>query len=252
MPVPSFLRKVIHRLPAPVRHALRRSNSLRIVRSFTPAEWDYHAFASRHLRPGDCAVDAGANIGYISRLLADLVGPSGRLHSFEPVRETREILAHCMRTLGYGQVTVHAAGVSDHSGLARVSVPDYAGGGRNYYESAVTRDGSGGEEVSLVTLDECLAGETRPVRFIKIDVEGHELEAVRGARALIARWRPALLIEIQGDPSAPAGAARELFDLLRGSDYLPFLWRNGDTVPWRPGQNSVDYVFLPATEAAPP
>ena len=251
MPLPPFLRKAIHRLPAPLRRALRRANSVRVVRGFQPADWEYHALAASTLRPGDCAVDAGANIGYVTKLLALLVGPSGRVHAFEPVAETHGIHAHGMAALGLNQVLSHQAGVSDQPGDARMTVPEYANGGRNFYESHVTRDG-GGESVHLVTLDQTLADESRPVRFIKIDVEGHELEAIRGARAVIQRHRPTLLIEVQGDPAAADGNAAALFHLLDTWGYTAHLWRGGVCVPWRAGQTSVDYIFLPRPEAPSP
>lgn len=251
MPLPPFLRKAIHHLPTPIRRALRRAKSLHTVRYFSPAGWEYHPLASAALRPGDCAIDAGANIGYISKLLADLVGPDGRVHAFEPIPETHTIHAAAMKALGLNQVLSHHAGISDRDGSASVSVPEYAEGGLNFYESHIVPEG-GNISIRTLALDAFLADEPRPIRFIKIDVEGHELEAIQGAAALLQKHRPILLIEVQGNPAEPDNKAAKLFALLRSLDYSPYLWRGGNRIPWQPGFTAIDYVFFPASSEPAP
>ena len=76
---------VIRWLPARLRHALRAWNSSRQVRHFTEERWPEAAVVRQLIRPGDVVVDAGANIGYLSALLARWVGPSGLVHSIEPI-----------------------------------------------------------------------------------------------------------------------------------------------------------------------
>ena len=82
------------------------------------------------------------------------------------------------------------------------------------------------------------------ITFIKCDVEGHELSVIKGASQLLAKCRPAWLIEISGhlyDGGSPAG---ELFRYLRRHDYAPY-WFNGQKlIKATPGDKSINYFFL--------
>ena len=234
-------------LPAALRQGLRRWYHPRLVARFTPGQWPPSAGVATRVRPGDCVVDAGANVGYVTALLAAWVGPRGRVHSFEPVPQTAELLERSVRKLGLGQVTVHRCGVSDRTGEARMAIPEYADGGENLYESRVLTAGENatGREVTipLRTLDQELAADSGRITFMKIDVEGHEEAALTGAAATLERNRPALLIEIMGDLDQPDSSAGRVTAFLANRGYRPYVWADG----WRPrqaGESAVDYFFL--------
>lgn len=233
-------------LPRPVRRIVRRHCSIRKVRRFREDQWPCAPVVRRLVQPGDCVVDAGANIGYLTALLARWAGPQGVVHSIEPVPETYEVLARAVRALGLRQVRLHACAVSDADSEGLMEIPTYRDGAENFYESRVVAGASGRRSVrvALRKLDGLLAGDLDRVAFAKIDVEGHELAALRGAAGLLARSRPALLIEVSGDPDAAGGPASELFALLAALGYGAFVWKDGRLRPRARGDREVDYLFL--------
>lgn len=240
-------RVVRHLMPRPVQRQLRRWYCPRQVRAFRPERWPHAAAVRRLLRPGDCVVDAGANIGYVTALLASWVGPSGRVHSIEPVPETCDLLRRAVRSLGLDQVQVHHCAVSDHDGVGRMEVPEYPGGGENFYESHLTSDAAAAGrcvEVPLRRLDTVLGEDAGRVAFVKMDVEGHEQVALLGATRLLERARPAWLIEVAGDLDDAAAPAGRLQAHLGSLGYAAYVWE-GDALRRRaPSQRAVDYFFL--------
>ena len=241
-------------LPAALVRRLKRLYYPWVLSRFPEANWPFSPLVQRLVHPGDCVVDAGANIGYVTLLLSRRVGASGCVHSFEPVPETFEWLSESVRKLGLPNVSLHNCGLSDSARDATMGIPRYSTGGENLYESRIVEEGRGARfartvGVSLNTLDAALA-DGRRVSFIKIDVEGHELRAVKGAVGVISRDKPALLIEVTGDPDQGGSAACELFALLSGLGYRAFTWEEGKLQPRSPGCRSGDYVFLLAAHLA--
>ena len=215
---------VIRLLPAALRRALRAWNSSRQVSRFTPDRWPEAAVVQQLIRPGDVVVDAGANIGYLSALLARWVGPTGLVHSIEPIPETFQLLQSAMQKLGLHQVRCHPCGVSDRSGDAVMEVPAYPDGAENFYESRVVSAAQPGTnaraiKVRLVTLDEVVGDSLPRVSFMKIDVEGHEESALLGAARLLEQARPALLVEINHSLDQPTAETARLLARLESLGY---------------------------------
>ena len=105
-------------------------------------------------------------------------------------------------------------------------------------------------QIRLRSLDEILVGSKSPIKFIKCDVEGHELSVVKGARTVIEKFRPAWLIEVSHDPDKLRSPSNELFSLLRSYGYKVF-WLNGDKLIERTaGDRSVNYFFLTAEQVS--
>lgn len=126
-------------------------------------------------------VDAGAYRGETLRALAALA-PIERAYTFEPDTANYAALVHGLAD--FPAPVIHVpAGVSDRGGVAGFA----AGLG----EASALSD-SGQIQVPVVTIDECL--HRAPVNFIKLDVEGHEMAALAGARRTLERARPTLAI----------------------------------------------------------
>jgi FkbM family methyltransferase len=147
----------------------------------------------RLLDQGDLAVDVGANIGYVTNLMATRVGLSGAVIAFEPHPVVFEVLS---RNVGrwqtdasLGSIEVHRLAMSSKAGRGRLSAVgdiDTHMGLASLRESSET--GSASDfEVELARLDDLLGD--REVQLLKIDVEGHEHEVLRGAEQLLARHR---------------------------------------------------------------
>jgi FkbM family methyltransferase len=176
------------------------------------------------LRPGDVAVDVGANKGAYTWWMRHAVGPTGRVIAFEPQPEMAAYLRDARAAMGWDNVEVREAAASDRSGRATLRVP---GGGPSQGASLEAGAVSGAHReipCAVERLDDALAGAAR-IALMKIDVEGHELAVFRGAAGILARDHPVLLFECEMrhlDGKAPAGVFRFLVDLgYSGSFFSP-------------------------------
>jgi len=143
------------------------------------------------VRPGDVVYDVGANVGFYSLLASALVGPAGAVFAFEPLPRNLAILRRHLALNRAANVRVIAGAVADRPGVARFDTSGIP-------EMARLSD-AGGLEVPTVRLDDLLAaGQIAPPAVMKIDVEGAEYAALCGARGLLARHRPALLLATHG------------------------------------------------------
>ena len=141
------------------------------------------------VRQGMVAVDVGANLGYFTLLLADLCGPSGRVHAFEPNPALLHRLRRTLAVNGYGPRTqVHGVPLSDQDGRAVELVVPW-GEPKNGHIVAAGTAGAG-SSVALQTrrLDSVLGPDR--VDFIKIDAEGAEEGIWRGMEGILGRRQP--------------------------------------------------------------
>jgi FkbM family methyltransferase len=138
--------------------------------------------------PGETALDAGANVGLMSNLLAHAAGPHGRVISFEPHPLIQQTLARNVALWASDRalapVELRRAAVSAAGGTLPLTV-DPETFAYNKGTASLQASEHGGEtmEVATVRLDDELSG---PVGVIKLDVEMHELQALEGARSLLA------------------------------------------------------------------
>jgi len=264
-----------HRLPDPLQRLIRRRYYLGVVQKYRESDWEWSLFIKPLVAPGSTVLDIGANVGYLTGLFARFVGPQGRVIAVEPIPRTFDALSSSMKKLYPGQVMTIQSCISDKAGEVTMSVPDYAGGGTNYYESRIVEKGNAAGKsytVKATSLDDLvtslnltlnhnpnpglgrlalqgMGASPSPaiVSLIKIDVEGHELSVIRGASGFLSRHQPPLLIEVAGDPDEPSSNASRLFTVLAQYGYAPHLIKNGKLLARSPGDQSVDYLFLIST-----
>jgi FkbM family methyltransferase len=161
--------------------------SLRKYGEFSPGESPvFKAF----VQPGCVVVEVGANIGAHTVELSRLVVPGGVVHTFEPQRIVFQTLCANLALNGCANVFAHQAAVGDHEGEILVpfippTIPNNFGG---LSLQGVTQ----GERVPLRTLDSL---GLKACRFLKIDCEGMEVEALRGGANMISALRPILYVE---------------------------------------------------------
>jgi len=243
-----MLKRVVPYFPESLRQWLRKIYYPRRLRRFRPEDWPGAEGARRLVREGCHVVDAGANIGYVTMLFSKWVGAEGRVFSIEPVPEIFAILRHNVKKLGLKNVALFCCGVSSREGEGVMEVPTYTWGSENFYEARLVDrpDGARGRtlRVPLRTLDGLLESASVPVHFVKIDVEGHERAALEGAKQVLSRWEPALLVEVSGDPTHEGSKANRLFDWLERQDYAPYLFGEGRFRRCSRDERCVDYFFL--------
>jgi FkbM family methyltransferase len=148
---------------------------------------------ARYIRPDSVILDIGANIGTHTLAFAQLV-PQGLVFSFEPARSTFALLLRNLR--GLQNVIPLNLALSDTSGV----LPFFVAGDNAYSSLKDTRRRPiiGKEQVSCLRADEILphlVGERR-IDFVKIDVEGFELQVLQGMREILRRHRPVIFCEI--------------------------------------------------------
>jgi len=180
------------------------------------------------LRPGMTFLDIGANIGYYTVIGARLVGPSGKVHCFEPHPEIRARLQDNIARNGFQNVVVHGEAVAENSGTVSFFVSAYD---ENQGVSSIL-PGSGRREsqpVPSVSLDDFVAGlGPGGVDLIKMDIEGAEVQVISGGqRTLSANDAPAIIFEAANlEPVARALSAfgyrikRHHYTLARGLELL--------------------------------
>lgn len=153
------------------------------------------------LRPGDHAVDAGANIGCHTLTMSRCVGRTGRVLAIEPNAKVVGALRKNLRLNGIENVKVATVAVSDAPGRATLRTPAEAdelasNQGLSSLEALDTPAECTDVEVS--TIDELVERDSmRPIALVKIDVQGFDAKVVRGMRGLLERDRPVVVLEYE-------------------------------------------------------
>jgi len=197
--------------------------------------WEYWitSFMWRNVKPGQVALDLGANHGYYSILFADLVGETGRVHAFEPNPRMVELLRDNVSVNGFWHIIeVHGAAVGDAASdslplLVPVHDPKNA---RMIPLSHANPEGVDSRhelhQVPMVTLDDAVPG---AVDFVKIDIEGGEDATWRGMQRLIAR-SPGIGILMEFNPGRAADPRGFLDEMARRFPLLEVTF-NGIAAP---------------------
>lgn len=180
--------------------------------TWNPAEYEAFRAASA---PGGVALDVGANVGAYTLLFGRWMRPGGRVYAFEPAPDAfgglvRQVLLNELREV----VTPVCAAVSSTSGSAALVADGFAGTNRLAPPSSDPSSSgapSAGTRVETVSLDDFCAREGITPTVIKIDVEGAELEVLRGARRTLRRVGAGLEVFVEMHPTLwrETGIAKE-------------------------------------------
>jgi FkbM family methyltransferase len=207
-------------------YSIRLDESLR--------RWDLEAEAiarqvfQTSLQPGDVVLDIGANFGLHTLYAAQRVGVTGHVFAFEPVPSNLSLLRRHVALNQMGdRISVVPTALSNAlaSQLTFYLAPE---------QVAVTASLCPPTQeaktvmVANTRLDDYWQTVNRPVQLIKIDVEGAELEVLRGAQRVLETWHPLLLIEVHGFALPQFGASVE--------DVRSFLHQLGYTEEELPGE----------------
>jgi FkbM family methyltransferase len=182
------------------------------------------------LFPGAVVVDAGANIGIYSQFLSRYVGPTGLVHSFEPSPDNFKRLSAATRKLP--NVRLLQAAVGERSGESKLYISDKLNVDHRTYKA----DGDSRRAVptQMVALDDYFKpGEC--VDMIKLDIQGYELHALRGAKRVLRENRDIqLLLEFWPYGLKEAGSNwKELIQMLRDLSMDPMLVRMDGLIPFQ-------------------
>jgi FkbM family methyltransferase len=242
-------RLVLRYAPPGLLLNFKKIHYLRAIRAFSESEERDLIVVKRLVQRGDLVVDVGANVGWYTRVLSELVGAEGQVVAIEPISETFELLSFCMRRLRLTNVTLLNCAASDRDGRSPMCVPQYEAGGFNFYRARVVdkpdiEERAKGYEIALRSLDSLFDDKPHAVRFIKCDVEGHELQVVRGATGIINKFRPAWLIEESGDPDSENSSFYQVVHTFRQWGYSVWMLDGCRLRRRRTGDRSINYVML--------
>ena len=171
------------------------------------------------LKPDDIAVDVGANKGSYLWSLSRAV-PQGKVIAFEPQPLLVQYLNKACEVSGLRNVEIIGKGVSDQQTVLTLAVP--GGGitspGASFEEAVKQREEFQSYEVETITLDQYFHHSSLHIGAIKIDVEGHELAVIRGAREILVTHRPVVVCESE-QRHMSQGSVKDLFNLMNELGY---------------------------------
>lgn len=149
----------------------------------------------KKFKSGCVFVDIGTNIGYYSLVASCLVGRSGRVISFEPNPSTLNVLKRNIELSSSSNIELFEFALSDSKGEVQIFCPI------NETHGFSSMKNQGWEKVNTFTvlteqLDVLIPKDINRIDFLKIDVEGAELQVFKGARETIMKFRPTILLEL--------------------------------------------------------
>lgn len=206
--------------------------------------WDAYVFETCRslLKPGDVFYDLGGNVGYMTIEMATLFAGKVRCVVFEPQPDLARAIAISATLNGVGDaVTVFETMVGDAVREETLMLTSHS------LHASVKAGESGGEALKrqMISLDNLTAsGDVPPPDVMKIDIEGGELQALRGAQSMIREHSPHIVFEINSCADRFGYSRQDLFDLLKGlAEYEFFeIEHDGSLRPARSDQGAPDVL----------
>jgi FkbM family methyltransferase len=212
--------------------------------------------------PGSVCLDVGAAAGLYSFVLSGLVGPSGHVHSIEPLQFAHPVWRRVLGIEGLKNLSQYTIALDAEARPGVMSVPfgrRVPVTGRSFLTGKSAGLGPNVEfvrheevPVAVDTMDALIArtGVTR-LDFIKIDVEGGELHVLHGGEHTIKEFRPALLVEIEARHTARYQyAPKDIVDWLTERDYAMYTWRDGWQQTSQVSLEQRNYLFRASRRAS--
>ncbi|KKU90633.1 MAG: hypothetical protein UY21_C0021G0033 [Microgenomates group bacterium GW2011_GWA1_48_10] len=188
-------------------------------------EADLTEYLLKTIGGGDTFIDGGAHYGYFSLLAARL---GAEVHSFEPSPSVFKVLEQNARGSNARNIKLNNVALWNTKGNIDFLNLDSASSGGN---TAKPREGMIGKMVTVpaTSLDSYVKENKISPTFVKLDLEGAELEALRGMDYILSNIKPALTVEVfsSGYGEKPVSDSRKVLDLLQSHGYHPFIYNRG-------------------------
>jgi FkbM family methyltransferase len=173
-----------------LRWKIDRLTSQRFVMA-TYEPYMQEAFLS-YVRPGSIVYDIGAHAGFHALFCGLLVGPTGKVFAFEPNPENYESIENQISVNPGLPVVVLPCALSDRCAISGLDTSNGSSQGRLVEKGAI--------EVKTQTIDSLMTvGHVLPPQVIKIDVEGHEGQVIKGSINTLQKYKPVILCDYNDD-----------------------------------------------------
>jgi FkbM family methyltransferase len=176
-----------------------------------------HDQFSRWLRPGNVAVDVGANMGFTSVVISQLVGPDGIVHSFEPSPRIYEKLKKIIDRNHLANVHCHHRGCGRRTEWLELWTPESSGNASLRPAAEIVGRTLRKDVVEIRAIDEDLGPKLQRLDFLKIDTEGFEIDVLAGGANTIARHQPVIYIELSAEYRE---SSQSSIEWLKSRDYV--------------------------------
>lgn len=191
---------------------------------FEGFETDEIVFLNTFLDPGDTFIDIGANVGLFSLYASKKVGPQGSVIAFEPSSATSQRLLENIQLNGLKNISVFKLGLSDKSEILELNISINGYEAWNTFVKSADDKFSRTEKVQVKSFDDFCrenAFSTDKVALIKLDVEGFEINVLKGASGLLSKEEaPVFMVEYTDDNALAAGhCCHEIYKLLNSYGY---------------------------------
>ena len=191
------------------------------ARGFVGAHFLPNEVAQR-VRPGDWVIDVGANVGLLTAHLCHLTGSRGRVWAIEPVPRNAFRLNQLKKLNRLNYLKIYQGALSSSSGNTSLRLP--VGRQSGYASFTKSWDMSGTIDVTTWRLDDLTYEENygQPVAFIKIDVEGHEPQVLKGGERTLREMNPLVFCEFNDILLQDAGSSSvQLLEQFARLGYSP-------------------------------
>lgn len=196
-------------------------DSLHLISSYVLEEqrdWfeDEIKFIRKIIQVGDNVIDIGANYGVYTLSAAKIIGPAGKIFSFEPASQTANILFNSIQINGFKNIVVEQKGLSNETGVTSLSL------NINSELNSIFRDSNHtgpSEVIEITTLDKCMElFQWGKIDFVKIDAEGEESNIIKGGLTFFQIKSPLVMFEIKAGKEVNMDLISQ-FDLLDYKTY---------------------------------
>ena len=180
----------------------------------------------KHINAGSMVVDAGANFGHYTLVASKFVGPKGLVFSFEPHRNTFNILRENCQLLDMTNIKPIPAALGESNKTKLLYIDDGNPGGHSFLKDNVRRFSGEIEKIDLFSLDSFLANNAprRRLNVLKIDVQGYEMQTLMGGYKSIKEFRPVVFCEVTPSALLKAGSNhKQLIEFFDELDYTAII-----------------------------
>ena len=189
------------------------------------------------IKPGMTVYDVGANVGYVTLMMAKLTGAEGKVYAFEALPDNVERLRRNVELNGFNdRVSIFPGAVAAGAGEVKFLV--HSSGGMGKAAGSAGRDEHYQREITVpcISLDEFVYAQGNPPpQAVKMDIEGGEVMALPGMTRVLAEARPLMLMELHGPEFRPRRVGRAhrgripLCEMKPGYPRVPSL----DALDWK-------------------